>query len=96
MQPDSKWPLSKKKTLPTMHGSRGGQVFRTPNPLKNHKNIGFPSNIGADPLKLRKRAKIRNRYNQVPYLTQETNGKVTISQLDKRSAHSQQATSMHR
>ena len=25
---------------------------------------------------------IRNRYNQVPYLTQDTNGKVTNSQLD--------------
>ena len=28
-------------------------------------------------LKVRKRAKIRNRYNQAPYLTQDTNGKVT-------------------
>ena len=28
-----------------------------------------------------KRAKIRNRYNQVPHLTQDTNGKVTNSQL---------------
>ena len=27
--------------------------------------------------KVRKRAKIRNRYNQVPNLTQDTNGKVT-------------------
>ena len=27
-------------------------------------------------------AKIRYRYNQVPHLTQDTNGKVTISQLD--------------
>ena len=25
---------------------------------------------------------IRNRYNQVPHLTQDTNGKVTNSQLD--------------
>ena len=33
-------------------------------------------------LKVRKRAKIRNRYNQVPRLTQDTNGKVTTSQLD--------------
>ena len=32
--------------------------------------------------KVRKRAKIRNRYNQAPYLTQDTNGKVTTSQLD--------------
>ena len=27
-------------------------------------------------------ARIRNRYNQVPHLTQDTNGKVTNSQLD--------------
>ena len=29
-----------------------------------------------------KGAKIKNRYNQVPHLTQDTNGKVTNSQLD--------------
>ena len=33
-------------------------------------------------LQVRKRAKIRNRYNQAPHLTQDTNGKVTTSQLD--------------
>ena len=32
--------------------------------------------------KVRTRAKIRNRYNQVPNLTQDTNGKVTTSRLD--------------
>ena len=32
--------------------------------------------------KVSKGAKIRNRYNQVPYLTQDINGKVTSSQLD--------------
>ena len=32
--------------------------------------------------KVIKGAKIRNRYNQVPYLTQDTYGKVTTSQLD--------------
>ena len=32
--------------------------------------------------KVRKRAKIRIKYNQAPYLTQDTNGKVTTSQLD--------------
>ena len=30
--------------------------------------------------KVSKDAKIRNRYNQVPHLTQDTNGKVTNSQ----------------
>ena len=38
--------------------------------------------LGAYAQKVRKRAKIRNRYDQVPYLTQDTNGKVTNSQLD--------------
>ena len=41
-------------------------------------------------IKVSKVAKIRNRYNQVPDLTQDTNGKVTNPQLDttraKRSA----------
>ena len=32
--------------------------------------------------KVSKGAKIRNRYNQVPHLTQDTNGKATNSQLD--------------
>ena len=31
---------------------------------------------------VRKRAKIRNRYNQEPHSTQDTNGKVTTLQLD--------------
>ena len=31
--------------------------------------------------KVSKGAKVRNRYNQVPHLTQDTNGKVTNSQL---------------
>ena len=33
-------------------------------------------------IKVNKGAKIRKRYNQVPHLTQDTNGKVTNSQLD--------------
>ena len=33
-------------------------------------------------VKVSKCAKIRNRYNQVSHLTQDTNGKVTNSQLD--------------
>ena len=33
-------------------------------------------------MKVSKGAKIRNRCNQVPHLTQDTNGKVTNSQLD--------------
>ena len=50
--------------------------------------------------KVSKVAKIRNRYNQVPHLTQDTNGKVTNSQKTpqtraKRSALSQQMTTKH-
>ena len=33
-------------------------------------------------IKVRKGATISKRYNQVPHLTQDTNGKVTNSQLD--------------
>ena len=33
-------------------------------------------------IKVRKRTKIRNRYNPAPDLTQDTNGKVTTSRLD--------------
>ena len=45
-------------------------------------------------------AKIRNRYNQVPHPTQDTNGKATNSQKTpqtraKRSAPSQQVTTKH-
>ena len=51
-------------------------------------------------LKVNKVAKIRNRYNQVPHLTQDTNRKVTNSQKTpqtraKRSALSQQVTTKH-
>ena len=34
-----------------MRGSREGEGTGGPDRLKNHKNIGFPSNTGPDPLK---------------------------------------------
>ena len=51
-------------------------------------------------LKVSNGAKIRNRYNQVPHLTQDTNRKVTNSQKTpqtraKRPALPQQATTKH-
>ena len=51
-------------------------------------------------IKVSNGAKIRNRYNQVPHLTQDTNGKVTNSQKTpqtraKRSALCQQVTTKH-
>ena len=57
-------------------------------------------NLYRNPYIVSKGAKIRNRYNQVPHLTQDTNGKVTNSQKTpqtgaKRSALSQQLTTKH-
>ena len=43
------------------------------NIFKCYKKVGY---------KVRKMAKIRNQYNPAPHLTQDTNGKVTTSQLD--------------
>ena len=40
----------------------------------------FKKELPINILKVSKGAKIRNRYNQVPHLTQDTNGKVTNSQ----------------
>ena len=39
-----------------------------------------------------KGAKIRSRYNQVPHPTQDTNGKVTNSQLDTTNESQEQVT----
>ena len=44
--------------------------------------------------KVSKGAKIRNRYNQVPHLTQDNNGKVTNSQLDTTN-ESQEVSPFH-
>ena len=51
-------------------------------------------------IKVSKGAKIRNRYNQVPHLTQDTNGKVTNAQIDtinesQEVIPSQQVTTKH-
>ena len=44
-----------------------------------HNSTSEPTTVH---IKVSKGAKIRNRYNQVPHVTQDTNGKVTNSQLD--------------
>ena len=44
--------------------------------------LGAVTNIQQTIYKVSKGAEIRNRYNQVPHLTQDTNWKVTNSQLD--------------
>ena len=46
--------------------------------VKKRIHVRFP--MLRDTTKVSKGAKIRNRYNQVPHLTQDTNGKVTNSQ----------------
>ena len=43
------------------------------------------NNIGDWLIQVRKPAKIGNQYNQVPHLAQDTNGKVTNSQLHETS-----------
>ena len=63
--------------------------------ILNINNVYFDNMV-----KVSNGAKIRNRYNQVPHLTQDTNGKVTNSQKTpqtraKRSALSQQVTKKH-
>ena len=45
--------------------------------------------------KSNKVAKIRNRYNQVPHLTQDTNGKVTNSQKTPQTRAKRSALSQH-
>ena len=63
----------------------------------DHLDMTITVDLGS---KVSKVAKIRNRYNQVPHLTQDTNGKVTNSQKTpqtraKRPALSQQVTTKH-
>ena len=54
------------------------------NPINSWFITMFPLRLHDDghQAKVSKGAKIRNRYNQVPHLTQDTNGKVIDSQLD--------------
>ena len=68
--------------------------------ITNKENNTFDTLPFTKCIKVSKVAKIRNRYNQVPHLTQDTNGKVTNSQKTpqtraKRSALSQQVTTKH-
>ena len=65
-----------------------------------HTDCLRPSGGASVFVKVSNGAKIRNRYNQAPHLTQDTNGKVTNSQKTpqtraKRSALSQQVTTKH-
>ena len=63
----------KKISLIKMLNIRGPRIEPCGTPL-----ITFaPELITLQILKVSKGAKIRNRYNQVPHLTQDTNGKVT-------------------
>ena len=74
---------------------------KTQDETENTENVTITRVYGIfSAHKVSKVAKIRNRYNQVPHLTQDTNGKVTNSQKTpqtraKRSALSQQVTTKH-
>ena len=69
-------PETASSTRSTLHLSRLN-IFNF-SALKSCFNI-----LSSDVMsKVSKGAKIRNRYNQVPHPTQDTNGKVTNSQLD--------------
>ena len=50
--------------------------------VQRSRSMGESPTQFEDPIKVRKRVKIRNRYNQAPHLTQDTNEKVTTLQLD--------------
>ena len=83
--------LCKQHDDPVLH------LYGSPIPVvEESKFLG----ILFDRKKVSNGAKIRNRYNQIPHLTQDTNGKVTNSQKTpqtraKRSALSQQVTKTH-
>ena len=58
-----------------------GKLFESLNSYLSQSNqVCFKSCYSG--LKVSKGAKISNRYNQVPHLSQDTNGKVTNSKLD--------------
>ena len=44
--------------------------------------VAFDTHGKSFSMKVRKRAKIRDRYNQAPHVTLDTNGKVITSRLD--------------
>ena len=58
--------------------------FLTPFTFTTISSIDFKGDWSVSGMfdKVSKGAKRRNRYNQVPHLTQDTNGKATNSQLD--------------
>ena len=64
-------------SAPLLFANTRREVFSRPG--QNNKKV---EPWCAKSKKVSKGAKIRNRYNKAPHLTQDTNGKVTNSQLD--------------
>ena len=58
-----------------------GFLFRTVSSIYILNIEAHDLSVTLTHIKVSKGAKIRHRYNQAPYLTQDTNGKVTNSQL---------------
>ena len=62
----------------------GKEIIGTPVTAKDH-HFMVGTGVAMSPegiMKVRKGANIRNRYNQAPHLTQNTNEKVATSQFD--------------
>ena len=67
------------------HGRHGLLSFLRSLPISVIRNLELEAMIELTSyikIKISKGAKIGNQYNQVPHLTEDTNGKVTNSQLD--------------
>ena len=64
----------------TNDSHKGHMILNHESPTGRIKNCGEKSAFSI--CKVSKGAKIRNRYNQIPHLTQDTNGKVINLQFD--------------
>ena len=77
--PQKKYRLGTVSKTILLSGLNQFHCAQTSNTTKYDKGVKCSrSNIQ----KVRKMAKIRNRYNQQPHLSQDTNGKMTTSRLD--------------
>ena len=71
--------INKQFVLNTIPGNSTGKLSSICHSQPDECTVDIPF---SKLYKVSKGAKIRNPYNQVPHLTQDTNGKVTNSQLD--------------
>ena len=74
--------LSAVDTRKNVECKGNGPFFPVHNSFRRQNSYSAIFEVRPYIYKVSNGAKIRNRYNQVPHLTQDTNGKVTNSQLD--------------